>query len=206
MTPAFPSSVRLAGPTLRVALPLLVASLCVAGCSRERLDNFGITYKIDIQQGVVVTQEMADQLKPGMTRDQVRFVLGTPILTDAFHADRWDYPFRFQPGRGPVELRHFTVFFDKDQLARFESDKLPTEEEFAASRNFATTRIAKAPPLQRPSGVPAPAANAPEGGATNTSVTPNVNIPIKRPQTAQPGAAGAPPQQMPPTNDSDAPR
>jgi outer membrane protein assembly factor BamE len=156
--------------------PLLFATLLtllLGGCawnpfSRERLDSYSITYKINIQQGVVVTQEMADQLKIGMTRDQVRFVLGTPILTDPFHADRWDYPFRFQPGRGRIEERRFTVYFDKDRLVRYNGDSLPTEEEFAASRNFATTRIVRAPLLSRP-GPQLPGQTSEIGG---TSVTP----------------------------------
>lgn len=159
-----PAAGRLVGATLLFAL-----GACANPLSRERLDSYSITYKINIQQGVVVTQEMADQLKTGMSRDQVRFVLGTPILTDPFHVDRWDYPFRFQPGRGRVEERRFTVYFDKDQLVRFNGDSLPTEEEFAASRNFATTRIVRAPLLSRP--LPQlPGTTAPDIGGT--SVTP----------------------------------
>ncbi len=158
-------------------------ALLLAGCanpfSRERLDSFSITYKINIQQGIVVTQEMAEQLKEGMTRDQVRFVLGTPILKDPFHADRWDYPFRFQPGRGRIEERRFTVWFENDRLARWNGDSLPTEEEFAASRNFATTRIVRAPLLGRP--LPQTPGTTPEIGGT--TVTPGrVDVP-NRPTT-----------------------
>ena len=161
-----------------VALPLLLAG-CANPFSRERLDAFSLTYKINIQQGVVVTQEMSDQLKDGMTRDQVRFVLGTPILKDPFHADRWDYPFRFQPGRGRIEERRFTVWFENDRLARWNGDSLPTEEEFAASRNFATTRIVRAPLLGRP--LPQTPGTAPEIGGT--TVTPGkVDVP-NRPTT-----------------------
>ncbi len=72
-------------------------------------------YRIDVQQGNVLTQDMVSQLRPGLTREQVRFVLGTPMLVDMFHADRWDYVYRLQKGRtGEVELRRFTVFFDGD--------------------------------------------------------------------------------------------
>ena len=150
-------------------LCLVVLAGCANPFSRERLDSYSITYKINIQQGVVVTQEMADQLKNGMTREQVRFVLGTPILTDPFHVDRWDYPFRFQPGRGRIEERRFTVYFENDRLARYNGDALPTEEEFAASRNFATTRIVRAPLGNRPL-PPLPGTTAPDIGGT--SVTP----------------------------------
>jgi outer membrane protein assembly factor BamE len=150
---------------------------CANPFSRKSLDEFSLTYKINIQQGIVVTQEMADQLKIGMTRDQVRFVLGTPILIDPFHAGRWEYPFRFQPGRGPIEERRFTVFFESDKLTGFNGDSLPTEEEFAASRHFATTRIVRAPPLGRPL-PPLPGTQSEIG---NTSVTPGANVTPDRP-------------------------
>lgn len=70
-------------------------------------------YRIDVQQGNVLTQDMVAQLRPGLTRDQVRFLLGTPMLVDMFHADRWDYVYRLKKGRdNSVETRRFTVFFD----------------------------------------------------------------------------------------------
>lgn len=98
----------------RSFLPLLVAaSLGVAACSSK--PGFVKEYKIDIQQGNVLTQEMVAQLKPGQTRDQVRFVLGTPLITDVFHQQRWDYVYRYQSGKtGVVESRRFSVFFDAD--------------------------------------------------------------------------------------------
>lgn len=81
-------------------------------------------YRIDVQQGNVLTQDMVSQLRPGLTRDQVRFVLGTPLLVDMFHANRWDYLYRLQSGRtGEVELRRFTVLFDGEgKLDRVEGD------------------------------------------------------------------------------------
>lgn len=72
-------------------------------------------YKIDIQQGNVLTQDMVSQLRPGLTKDQVRFILGTPVLMDMFHANRWDYIYRLQKGStGEVEMRKFSTFFDAD--------------------------------------------------------------------------------------------
>lgn len=72
-------------------------------------------YRIDVQQGNVLTQEMVSQLKPGQTREQVRFILGTPMLADVFHDQRWDYIYRFQNGRtSAVESRKFSVFFNQD--------------------------------------------------------------------------------------------
>lgn len=80
-------------------------------------------YKIDVRQGNYVTQEMVSQLKQGMTRDQVRYALGTPLLVDVFHKDRWDYVYRYQEGSGKVEERRITVFFDEQgKLAKLAGD------------------------------------------------------------------------------------
>ena len=189
------------------AFALLLTGLAtLSGCglfSGDRNSTFSLTYKIDIQQGIVVTREMAEQLRPGMTRDQVRFVLGTPLLLDPFHADRWDYPFRLQPGRGKIEERRFTVWFENDRFARFEGDPLPTEEEFAASRNFATTKIVKAPPLG-PAVPPAPAADAPSaGGATVTPKTIEVR---PKPPASQSGTTPSSDSPPPPPAAGDPPR
>ena len=89
-------------------------------------------YRIDVPQGNFVSREMVEQLKEGMTRDQVRFVLGTPLLTDIFHADRWDYVFRLQKGSGAVISSRVTVFFDGDRLTKIDGGELPTEAEYLA--------------------------------------------------------------------------
>lgn len=97
---------------------LLVAVL--SGCTA--VGDFFKPYRIDVRQGNFVTQEMVSQLKSGMTRDQVRFVLGTPLVTDVFHSDRWDYIYRFQPGKGSLQERRLTVIFEDGKLARLEGD------------------------------------------------------------------------------------
>lgn len=98
----------------------LVGLLALAGCS------FPGVYKIDVQQGNVVTQDMIDQLRPGMTRSQVRFIMGNPLLTDTFHADRWDYLYSIQPGGGKrLQERVSLVFNDNDQLAGLSGDFMP---------------------------------------------------------------------------------
>jgi len=101
---------------------LLLACLSLlAGCGVPRVP--GITpYKPEIQQGNYVSQEMIAQVKPGMTREQVRFVLGTPLLTDIFHADRWDYVYWREATDGKREQRKITLFFDQGKLARMEGD------------------------------------------------------------------------------------
>lgn len=93
-------------------------------------------YRIDIQQGNFISSEMVAQLKEGMQRneaitpEQVRFVLGTPLLTDIFHADRWDYVFRLKKGSGEVFASRVTVHFKDNRLVNIESDALPTEQEY----------------------------------------------------------------------------
>lgn len=83
-------------------------------------------YKIDIQQGNVVTQDMIDQLRPGMTRSQVRFIMGNPLVTDTFHADRWDYLYSIQPGGGQRQQERVTLTFDaSDRLVGLSGDFMP---------------------------------------------------------------------------------
>jgi len=80
-------------------------------------------YKLDIQQGNVVTQEMVDKLKPGMTRAQVRYVLGTPLVQDAFHQNRWDYFYSLKKGTdGVAETRRLTLIFKDDVLQNVQGD------------------------------------------------------------------------------------
>ena len=89
-------------------------------------------YRPDIQQGNFVSQEMLTQLKVGQTREQVRFLLGTPLLTDMFHADRWDYPFYLARGNGELTTSRVTVYFKDDVVERFDGGNLPTEREYIA--------------------------------------------------------------------------
>jgi outer membrane protein assembly factor BamE len=109
-------------------LVLLVATLSVAACSYIPIPQFPGVYKIPIAQGNIITQEMIDQLEPGMTRRQVVFVMGTPLVRDPYHQDRWDYVFNYQPGGGERGQERITLFFDNDRLSRFEGDFEPGED------------------------------------------------------------------------------
>lgn len=106
---------------------LIVAG--AAGCSTWQssapdLRRWGV-YKLDINQGNYVTRDMVEKLKPGQTRQQVRLVLGTPLLADPFHSDRWDYVYQYARQGRTVESRKFTVFFEADKLVRWEGDEAP---------------------------------------------------------------------------------
>lgn len=110
----------------RIARTALLVAV-ISGCSSvPRIVN---EYKIDVQQGNVLTQDMVSQLRPGLTKDQVRFILGTPMLMDMFHASRWDYVYRLQKGStGEVEMRKFSAFFDaSDKLVRVSGDVTPAQ-------------------------------------------------------------------------------
>ena len=109
-------------------------------------------YRPDIQQGNFVSQEMLSQLKVGMTRDQVRFVLGTPLLMDIFHADRWDYPFYLARGDGELTTSRVTVYFKDNLVERFDGGNLPTEREYIARIAGPTKEEAKQAPKKDESG------------------------------------------------------
>lgn len=132
----------------------------LAGCS------FPGVYKIDIQQGNVVTQDMIDQLRPGMTQRQVRFIMGTPLVTDTFNPNRWDYLYSIQPGGGSRQQERVTLNFDRQgRLAGLSGDYRP-----GASRDEAI--------LGKPEG----SASNP-AAAAQPAVTP-VEPVVRKPQTA----------------------
>jgi outer membrane protein assembly factor BamE len=144
-----------------IALCLALLGLsALAACESMRswTPAFVQPYRPDVQQGNVVTLEMVDQLRPGMTRDQVRFLLGTPLLTSVFHQERWDYVYYLQRGKGNErQMRKLTVFFKNDRLDTHVSDELPPErlaDNLILGRNPKATP--KAPPKE-----PEPTINIP---------------------------------------------
>ncbi|MCB1908054.1 MAG: outer membrane protein assembly factor BamE [Rhodocyclaceae bacterium] len=108
-------------PTLLTVAVLLAAPL-IGGCS---IADWLRPYRIDVRQGNYVTPEMVAQLKTGMSPEQVRFVLGTPLIVDPFHRNRWDYFYRFAPGRGAATERRLTVLFRDGALAELQGDIEP---------------------------------------------------------------------------------
>ncbi|MBL0918946.1 MAG: outer membrane protein assembly factor BamE [Hydrogenophaga sp.] len=123
-------------------LPVLALLLALSGCS------FITPYKVDILQGNVVTREQVAALKPGMAREQVRDILGSPLLASVFHADRWDYVFTLQRrGQEPVR-RRVAVFFKDGVLVRHEADELPSEQEFVATLDARRGEGGKPPVLE----------------------------------------------------------
>jgi len=84
-------------------------------------------HKIDVQQGNIIEQEKVNELKPGMRKDQVQFILGTPILKDIFHSTRWDYIYTYKPGYGPMQKKRLSLYFDEDALVNIVGDFQPQE-------------------------------------------------------------------------------
>lgn len=114
----------------------LLLSLAACGSldqASSRMVSVVTPYKMDIVQGNFVSREQAAAIKEGMSRVQVRDILGTPLLVSVFHADRWDYVFTFKRQGVEPQARRVTVFFQGDRLTRIEADALPSEAEFVAS-------------------------------------------------------------------------
>ena len=104
----------------RTALPIILA-LCVglAACANLRFPG---VYRVDIAQGNFVTQDMIEELRPGMTPEQVRYVLGAPVLTDPFSPDTWYYLLQYRPGQGEPTEQQIVVHFDNNRLSHYEGE------------------------------------------------------------------------------------
>ena len=113
--------------TLRAGLTASVLAMALSACGTT---NWGFPYRPDVQQGNWITSEQVAQLQQGMTREQVRFILGTPTLQDVFRTNRWDYPYFNKPGYGEEQERKFTVWFEGDSLVRWEGDPQPDRQPF----------------------------------------------------------------------------
>lgn len=149
----FPVSLRLRHLRKYVVFGALLLSLTACGGG-----NWGFPYRIDVQQGNWITSTQVEQLEVGMTREQVRFILGTPTLQDIFFSDRWEYPYYLKPGYGDEELRTFTVWFDGDHLTRWEGSKQPDRQPFERA-DTGSQPLGERPdePIIDPSDRPAPA-------------------------------------------------
>lgn len=109
----------------------LAIALAAAGCAQHDPNRSGLfePYRTDLPQGNYLTQQTLAQVKEGMSREQVRFALGTPLLRHVFHPDRWDYVFRYQFPNGRAELRRATIVFRDDRVAAIEAEALPAKED-----------------------------------------------------------------------------
>ncbi len=100
-------------------LPLAIGT---AGCSTLRFPG---VYRIPVQQGNIIDQKKVDQLRIGMTKRQAQYVMGSPLSSDVFHEDRWDYVYQLRRGEETLRDKRFTLFFENDKLTRFDGDYKP---------------------------------------------------------------------------------
>jgi outer membrane protein assembly factor BamE len=189
-----------------VRASVLIAAIFLASCGSARLPMPEIpAYRIEIQQGNFISQEMVSQLKIGMSKEQVRFILGTPLITDSFHADRWDYIFRRQKANSKeLEEHKLAVFFQDEKLARVEGDATVTPRPGAdpaaiklpePQREAQPAATPAAAPQSKPS---APAASAPPRPApVSKAAEPAVSEPPKPAQAAAPPQPAAAPDEAP---------
>ena len=128
-----------ASPSRASRLILALAACAALGAcgtvnnATQRLAASITPYKVEVVQGNFVSKEQVEALKPGMNRQQVRDILGTPLVSSVFHTDRWDYVFTIKRQGVPPQARKLAVFFKGGVLERFEGDEMPSEAEFVAA-------------------------------------------------------------------------
>ncbi len=135
---------------LIVTTPLIL--LLTQGCSNNSSifskDRLPLVHKVDVQQGNVITQEMLAKLQTGMTKKKVRFIMGTPLISDTFHTDRWDYVYTYKDGRELREQRRVTLFFKEELLSRVGGDIVAAHGEIKLkSNNVESVDVPPAKPL-----------------------------------------------------------
>ncbi len=175
-------------PVIRISRLLLWTLSCTAltACSSfdgatGRVAGLITPYKAEVVQGNFVSKEQKDALQNGMPRQQVRDILGSPLVTSAFHADRWDYAFTIRRQGQEPQQRKLSVFFKGEELIKVDSDELPTEQDFVASLSQGR-RLGKVPQLEassadlgkatQPSAAPAASAATPAPASTTPTVYP----------------------------------
>lgn len=133
---------------------ILFISLAIATLSACGFVGFPGVYKINVEQGNIVTPEMAAQLKPGMTRRQVKFILGTPLVEDTFNKNRWDYLYSKRNGNKILSESRLTVEFDGDYLAKVSGDLTPSD--WSAEQAAEQPSASPAQPSEPTPGIPVP--------------------------------------------------
>jgi outer membrane protein assembly factor BamE len=143
-------------------------------------------YKAEVVQGNFVSKQQVDALRPGMTRQQVREILGTPLLNDVFHSNRWDYVFTIRRQGVEAQQRHLTVYFDGERMTRHEGDPMPSEEDFVATLDPRGDKEPKVPKLvaseeELKKFDPKPKEAADAAAANNAASTPQPPLPASYP-------------------------
>ena len=127
---------------LFIAISILISGQ-ISGCSRRADGSVKIpfVYRVDIQQGNVIDQAMIDKLEPGMTRAKVKFIMGTPLLVDPFHTNRWEYIYSNEPGNGARVQRHVALYFKEDKLTHVEGNITPADRYYSDEDTDQTSNV-----------------------------------------------------------------
>jgi len=133
---------------LIICLSLLFLQGCSNNSSIFSKDNLPLVHRVDVQQGNVITQDMLAKLKLGMEKKKVRFIMGTPLITDTFHSDRWDYVYTYKEGRDQREQRRVTLFFEDNLLARVDGNVNPARGKIQTDSR--TVESVEVPPAKPP--------------------------------------------------------
>lgn len=134
---------------LRFIIPL-IPLISITACS---VKDWGLVHRIDVQQGNVITQEMVDQLEPGMSRRQVQYITGSPMVVDVFHQDRWDFVYRLTEGHGEPATEHVTLHFEDNALVRITGSLRPADNPDASGETRAHETHVVPPQDRRPPGI-----------------------------------------------------
>lgn len=179
-------------------VPVLLLGLLTA-CSSVKLGGIG-PHRIDVQQGNALDQESVAKLKPGLSRSQVRFLLGTPLLVDPFHTNRWDYVYTFHKAGKLTEQKRITLFFDNDTLLRIEGDvPVAVAETTPAIAPGSVVPVASTAPASKSSveSTPLDIAKKPEPvaitpAAPQASTLPGASTPLVQPAPVSAAASATP--------------
>ena len=170
----FQRALRSLTPAVGPVAMCVAASALLSACgtfnnASNSVASIVTPYKVEVVQGNFVSKEQVDALRPGMSRAQIREILGSPLVTSVFHADRWDYVFTIRRQGIEAQSRKLTVFFKGEDFDKAEGDTMPSEAEFVATldsrRNLGKVPNLEASPeqLNKPS---------PGNSATNPSANP----------------------------------
>lgn len=180
----------------KLSAVLLALAIGATGCAS---DKWGFPYRASVQQGNWITAGQVALLQPGMTREQVQFALGSPMLTSILHGNRWDYTYYYQPGSGDAQHRLFTVWFENDRLVRWDGDPVPEVQPFQKGAKDGSINLISVEKAAEATTTPPPE-QAPQDGVTETLKVDGdplpVHIELDQQPLLEPGAAAPQPEPL----------
>ncbi|VUD41163.1 Outer membrane protein assembly factor BamE [Thalassocella blandensis] len=128
---------------LKIAVSLTIWFIFLSGISACSSLRFPGVYKVTIQQGNYLEEDMIEKLKPGLTKEQVRYIMGTPLIEDTFNQNQWDYYYNVKLGDEDLRTNHFTVYFENDTLTHWDGDYTPINKQVEKDQQEALDQTKK---------------------------------------------------------------